>query len=587
MEQADFIRRVAEAPGAFLWFLGAGVSQSSGLPTALDIIWDLKRRYYCSEEHQEISANDLQNAAIREKIDAFMQSRGFPATTDPTAYSRSFGLIFGNDYTRQSEYLQAALSEKNSSLTLGHRAFAGLIAVDAIKVIFTTNFDTVVERALAEVAGRDLAPFHLEGSYAARDALNNDRFPLYCKLHGDFRYKSIKNLSDDLKTQNAEMGNALVSACNRLGLIVAGYSGRDESVMELFQQALAGPNPFPHGLYWTSLKGRPPLPSVAELLRQAKSKRVHAELVEIETFDALMARVWKQIPQKPSNVAEKIGRTGSQKVSIPLNGPGTGCPILRTNALPITAMPETCLKLSFGTPKEWTDLNTAEAKVENKIVCTKGSSIFAWGAEETLRLAFGSDLTALQSQSIKDQLRDLPNNLHLKGFVERAISLAVAQEKPLIYRRSRGGSVLILDRTKPLKGTEVIKKCVGGLHGQIPGLMTDINLEQPASEPVYWAECIRLDLEEVNGSYWLLLKPDVWIWPKRARKQASTFLDGRMANRFNKIADSLLSAWISLLFPEAGKAADVDLKPFDGVTDAGHPHFTINVRTAFARRMVA
>ena len=89
MEQADFIRRVAEAPGAFFMVLtGAGVSQSSGLPTALDIIWDLKRRYYSSEEHQEISANDLQNAAIwREKIDAFMQSRGFPATTDPTAYS--------------------------------------------------------------------------------------------------------------------------------------------------------------------------------------------------------------------------------------------------------------------------------------------------------------------------------------------------------------------------------------------------------------------------------------------------------------------------------------------------------------------
>ena len=87
----------------------------------------------------------------------------------------------------------------------------------AIKVIFTTNFQYVVERALAEVAGRDLRTLSLEGSYAARDALNNDRFPLYCRLHGDFRYKSIKKtLRADLKTENAEMGNALVSACNRL-----------------------------------------------------------------------------------------------------------------------------------------------------------------------------------------------------------------------------------------------------------------------------------------------------------------------------------------------------------------------------------
>jgi hypothetical protein len=83
MEQAEFIRGVAEAPAMFSWLLGAGASQSAGLPTAIDIIWDLKRRYYCSEEHQDISSNDLQNSAVKEKIDAFMLSRGFLATSAP------------------------------------------------------------------------------------------------------------------------------------------------------------------------------------------------------------------------------------------------------------------------------------------------------------------------------------------------------------------------------------------------------------------------------------------------------------------------------------------------------------------------
>src|SRR5438045_3250851 len=32
------------------WFLGAGTSAVAGLPTATDIIWGLKRRYYCREE---------------------------------------------------------------------------------------------------------------------------------------------------------------------------------------------------------------------------------------------------------------------------------------------------------------------------------------------------------------------------------------------------------------------------------------------------------------------------------------------------------------------------------------------------------
>ena len=265
MEQAEFIRIVTEAPGMFAWMLGAGSSQSAGLPTAWDIIWDLKRRYYCSEEHQEVSSNDLQNGAVREKIESYLMSRGFPATSDPTAYSRSFELIFGTDLERQSRYLQAKLSEKASSLTLGHRIFGGLFSTGAIKVVFTTNFDTVVERAVAEVTGKSLAAFHLEGSYAAKQALNNDAFPIYCKLHGDFRYTSIKNLTEDLKTQNAEMGDCLVSACNRFGMIVAGYSGRDESVMQLLHCVLDGPNPFPHGLYWTTLKGRNPLPAVTAL----------------------------------------------------------------------------------------------------------------------------------------------------------------------------------------------------------------------------------------------------------------------------------------------------------------------------------
>src|SRR5437762_6502611 len=83
MDQADFIRRIAEAPGMFAWFLGAGASQSAGLPTATDVIWDLKRRYYCSEEHQEISANDLQTARSKKKSMPSWYRVGFQGRTTP------------------------------------------------------------------------------------------------------------------------------------------------------------------------------------------------------------------------------------------------------------------------------------------------------------------------------------------------------------------------------------------------------------------------------------------------------------------------------------------------------------------------
>jgi hypothetical protein len=117
--------------------------------------------------------------------------------------------------------------------------------------------------------------------------------------------------------------------------------------------------------------------------------------------------------------------------------------------------------------------------------------------------------------------------------------------------------------------------------------MTPATDEHPEREQVHWAEAIKLDLEEVDGKFWLLLKPIVWIWPKRARIQAADFLDRRSGGRFNKPTDALLSAWIQLLSPTADKGTSFGLAPLEGAEDTGHPQFVINGRTAFSRRVVA
>ena len=155
----------------------------------------------------------------------------------------------------------------------------------------------MVERSVAEVSGRSLAAFHLEGAASANKAISNDEFPFYCKLHGDFRYDSIRNLRSDLASQNDDLSKALLNAANRFGFIVAGYSGRDGSVMDLLRSALKTHNPFPHGLFWTGMKGAPVLPSVTRLIEDAQSAGVNAAFVEVETFDAFMLRLWRNIWQ--------------------------------------------------------------------------------------------------------------------------------------------------------------------------------------------------------------------------------------------------------------------------------------------------
>jgi hypothetical protein len=81
---------------------------------------------------------------------------------------------------------------------------AALLDAGLSRVVFGTNFDEVLERAYAIVAAKTLTAFHLEGAYAALDALNAEEYPLYAKVHGDFRYQSLKNLPADLIKNDAK-----------------------------------------------------------------------------------------------------------------------------------------------------------------------------------------------------------------------------------------------------------------------------------------------------------------------------------------------------------------------------------------------
>src|SRR5208282_2790066 len=143
------------------------------------------------------------------------------------------------------KYLNGILSEGNATLSVGNRVLGAFLSSGLTRAVFTTNFDSILEKAVAEVSGNSLSAYHIEGSRSSTNAINNEEFPIYCKLHGDFRYDSVKNLEDDLRVQDRALAACMKIASSRFGFIVAGYSGRDASVMALFREALEGQNPFP------------------------------------------------------------------------------------------------------------------------------------------------------------------------------------------------------------------------------------------------------------------------------------------------------------------------------------------------------
>lgn len=587
MNQQELISRFTERPQNFAWFLGAGTSRNSGLPTATDIIWDLKKRYYCQQENQDITQQDIQNEAVKSRIQGFMDSRGFPAQWASEEYTTYFEKIFGTDKERQRRYLQAILSEDRVTLSVGNRVLGALMSSGACRAVFTTNFDSVVEKSMAEIGGKSLSAYHLEGSHAANNALNNEEYPLYCKIHGDFRYDSIKNLTEDLAKQNEELASCLLNASTRFGFIVVGYSGRDESVMSLFQKAITVQNAFPHGLFWTGIKGSPEHPAVESLLQEARDNGIVAQYIEIDTFDSLMLSLWRNYSGKTQELDAKVRKARLADVNIAMPGAGQKNPLLRLNALPILECPKQCLSLSFKTPKEWSDLRQARASSENQLILTKASTVFCWGTEANARSVFGKDLTSVSTQSLPTDLRR-GENLHIKNFIEEGLCQALAKDKPLLTRTRYSGAYLIVDaHNQDVGSLDPLFQVVGKTSGTIQGLFSTITEEHPEAEQVQWAECLRLSIDSKNEQLWLLVEPDVWIWPTHARRDAEKFLDERRGSRYNQLHNKILSAWIQIILGDETNNTEITLSAFAKGGDAENPAFRIGTRTAYTRKLVA
>ncbi len=582
-DQYELTSNVCARPQQFAWFLRAGASAAAALPTASDVIWDLNRPYCRREQNQDISRQHLQLDTVRARVQSYLLTKGFPEEGDPGEYTTYFETAFGDDKEKQRQYLAALLSEEKVTLSIGSRVLGALLASGCARSVFTTNFDTVVERAVAEVSGRSIAAFHLEGAASANKAISNEEYPVYCKLHGDFRFNSIKNLHADLAEQNEDLSKALVNAANRFGFIAAGYSGRDESVMQLFRSALTTPNPFPHGLFWTGMKGARVLPAVTDLIEEAKRAGVEATYVEVETFDAFMLRLWRNLDNKAPALDAKVRRSAQAQVNIPLPKAGKGV-IVRMNAVPIFELPQHCQSLAFRNPKEWSDLRAANGATHGRLIFTKAETVLCWGAEALIRDQF-KDLVSVSPHDLAPQIADIGNHLYVKGFLEEAICHALALGKPLLTRTTKSGSYLIADPHSTNQSPFYkLQGMVSKTSGQIPGLFTAVDDDHPHPEKIHWAEAVRVSIGRIDGKNWLLLDPDVWIWPPRAREDATDFLDKRRGSRYNNIYNSLLDAWLTVLLGD-DRVAETKISAFEAGAAAETPSFTIGSRTAYTRRL--
>lgn len=576
IDEQGLLRHFAQHSSQLMWFLGAGSSRSSGLPTALDLIWDLKRRYYCAKENQDVQAHNVSNHAIKAKIQGYFDGRDCPAEWSPEEYSFYFELMFGGDHGAQQSYIHEQMSSDKVTLTIGQRALASLLEMGHARLVFTTNFDGVVEGAYAAVTGKNLTPFHLEGSYAALDALNAEAFPIYAKIHGDFRYRSIKNLSADLLANDAEIQKCFVAGAGRYGLIVVGYSGRDGNVISMLEGALEQPNPFLHGIWWAAPRAGNVAPVVISFIEAARVKGVRAHIVETGPFDVLLSKIWRQLSDKPQALDDKVRSARAQTVSISLPPPGKGYPILRTNALEVVDVPRQCGALASSSVAA--DVFAAVREKRPNAVVSYQNGVIFWGeAEQVAKSLEGLVANDVALHDFADPVAEIAASTYLKSFYEHGIAEALCRDKPVFLRRKDRTYYAVVDyrRIDDVRFTPLINAVGSRSLGAICGAVREL-------PDTHWAEAVRLRLEERAGVLWLLLEPDIWVKPLTQREHAQEFLRSRKLRRYNNQSYDILNAWIAILLGSVGQGTPVTVS---FAPDSDHPAaFKVSTRTAFSRR---
>jgi tetratricopeptide (TPR) repeat protein len=262
----------------FAVFLGAGASIESGVNSANQMTADFIKRI-CAVECPE-------NKKDGEKDKWLKDNKYYETGKDK--YGSLFERCFPTEVDRR-EYIESQVDGKVPSL--GYIALAHLIKTKIVDTIITTNFDDLIYIACTSYT--DIRPVvYSLGGFASEISGTTNR-PRVLKLHGDFLFSSLKNTENELQKQDVNMSQQVHQILEAYrGIIVIGYSGNDDSIIELLSTIPDGKY-----FYWCVYKDEQVSESVEKLIREKKGW-----IVRTDGFDKLFDEIRKVVGIKDEDV---------------------------------------------------------------------------------------------------------------------------------------------------------------------------------------------------------------------------------------------------------------------------------------------
>jgi len=199
--------------GVYALLIGSGVSQAAQIPTGWNITLDLIRKLAAASGE---SAEPDPEKWYREKCD------------EEPDYSKLINGLAKTQTERQQllrPYFEPNEQEREENAkqpTTAHKAIARLVAQGFVKVIITTNFDRLLEKALEE-AGVEPVVISSEEQVKGMVPLVHTQHCLI-KLHGDYLDTRIRNTPSELSEYPDEFNQLLDRIFDEFGLVVCGWS---------------------------------------------------------------------------------------------------------------------------------------------------------------------------------------------------------------------------------------------------------------------------------------------------------------------------------------------------------------------------
>lgn len=270
------LRRIDQLPigQTFVFLLGAGASVSSGIPgaRALAETW-LAEMHELDPRHNGIPYHQWMH-------DGHHGIAGLDPKNAAASYSAIFDRRFAANPSQGFAYLTKLMQDAQPGF--GYSVLATLLAKSKHRAVVTTNFDSLVERALLYYT--DHTPLTCTDETAAGAFDKDLSCPLIIKCHRDLHLHPHNGV-EETSELHANFGQALRSLLPGKVLIVVGYGGNDPSLMGFLEKLAKDDGPAAvYWCYWD--KGGLPGARILDWVAKYKGR-----LVAIPGFDELLSGI--------------------------------------------------------------------------------------------------------------------------------------------------------------------------------------------------------------------------------------------------------------------------------------------------------